>query len=303
MTSEIHVLACSNAGFFQHLAVMLVSLLSNNPQARFNLVVVTGDGPSEERRKLERTMARFPQARFTIRDFSPSKALGLYTPGPYTTDNYARLWVADFFGPDVDRVLYLDADMVVVGDIDDLWQFDLQGKLLGAVDIPGSTRWQELGMPGEYGYFNSGLLLFDLEQWRRTDALARVLAKLKEYGEALNDVDQDGLNLALYRDRMPLPYKFNVVTPFYRPSHDLQLSPHDIAAIHRDARIVHFNGQSRPWSYHSRHPRKKDYYTCLAMTEWRGFIPPDRTLADILRKAVAPLIPDILKRHLRPLLE
>ncbi len=303
MTETIAIMVCSNAGFFQHVGVMLVSLLSNNPAAQFDIVLVTGAGPSDERHKLERTIARFPAARFAIRDFTPPKTLGLYTPGPYTTDNYARLWVADFFGPEVDRALYLDADMVVLGDIGELWRTDLAGKLLGAVDIPGSTRWRELGMPGEYGYFNSGLLLFDLEQWRRTDALARVLAVLKEYGEALNDVDQDGLNICFCRERKHLDYKWNVVTPFYTPSHDLQLPAETVAAVQNDARIVHFNGRSRPWSYHSRHPRKAAYYTYLAQTEWRDFSPADRTLGDIVRKAVGPLIPTSFKRRLRPLLE
>ena len=299
MTDTINLLACSNSGFFQHLATMLASVATNAPSRCFNVVVVTGDGPGPVRDKLERSIARFLNVSLAVRQFSPDKGLGLYTPGNYTTDNYARLWVADFFGPEVDRVLYLDADMVALSDISELWAQDLEGKLFGAVDIPGSTKWRELGMPGSYGYFNSGLLLVDLAAWRRDCALERLLAVLKDSGTAFRDVDQDALNVCFHAERKTLDYKWNVITPFYFPAHDLKLSPIEVSGVRKDARIVHFNGRSRPWSYHSRHPRKPDYYKYLAMTEWRDFRPPDRTPSDIARKHLGPLVPMPVRRLLR----
>ena len=191
--------------------------------------------------------------------------------------------------------------MVVVGDISPLWRQDLGGKLLGAVDIPGSTRPAKLGMPPTYGYFNSGLLLFDLAQWRQRDALGRVLDLIRARATTFDDPDQDALNLCFYTERLALDYKWNVTTPFYRPFHDLKLSPAAIDAVKQDAKIIHFNGVSRPWSYHSRHPRKADYYHYLAETEWRDFRPADRTPVDIARKHLGPLLPKPAKRIVRSL--
>jgi len=299
---QINVLACANRAYMQHLGVMLTSLLSNNPGRPFHIVVVTGNGADGEGEKLRATLARFPGARLSMRGFKPDPTLDLPTPASYTADIYTRLWVQDFFGPEVDRVLYLDCDMVVVGDIGALWSEDLGGKLLGAVDIPGATRPAELGMPQGYGYFNSGLLLFDLARWRGDGALQRVLDLIRARGPSFADPDQDALNLCFYADRRALDYKWNVTTPFYKPSHDLRLSPAEVEAVQREARIIHFNGISRPWSYHSRHPRKPDYYRYLEQTEWRGFQPSDRTPFDMARKHIGPLLPKPAKRWLRPLL-
>ena len=111
-----------------------------------------------------------------------------------------------------------------------------------------------------------------------------------------------GINICFFADRKALSYKWNVIMAFYYPFHDLQLSEAEIASVKRNARIVHFNGKARPWSYHSRHPHKPTYYFYLAQTEWRNFTPADRTLKDVARKHLWPIIPGVVKRILRPLL-
>lgn len=301
--AEISVLACANRSYMQHLAVMLVSLVVNTPGRRFNVVVICGAGAWEERDKLAATMARFPAVKLAIRTFTPEPGLSLPTPAAYSLDIYTRLWVGEFFAPEVDRVLYLDSDIVVVGDIGPLWDHDLGGKLLGAVDIPGSNRPPLLGMAPEHGYFNSGLLLIDLARWRRTGAQERVLNLVRQRGSEFRDPDQDALNLAFCDDRLKLDYKWNAITPFYRKKNELQLAPAVTEAVRAEVRVVHFNGTSRPWSYHNRHPRKADYYKYLALTEWRDFKPVDHTPLNIARKHLGPMLPASAKRLLKPLLD
>ena len=53
---------------------------------------------------------------------------------------YARLY-SDVFFPDLDRLLYLDADTIVLADLSELWRTDLQGRVVGAIRDPGSRRW------------------------------------------------------------------------------------------------------------------------------------------------------------------
>ena len=212
----ITILACTNRKYFQHAGVMLASMLANSPASRFEIVVVSGDGTAAERGKLERTLAQFANARLTIRDFHLDR--GLHTPAAYSPDIFTRLWVEDFFGPEVERVLYLDSDMVVLADIAGLWDTPLEGKLLGAVDIPGATKPQKLGTPVGEGYFNSGVLLIDLARWRAIGARAQVLAVLAERGTEFDDPDQDALNICFHADRKRLDYRWNVITPFYRRS-------------------------------------------------------------------------------------
>ena len=196
-------------------------------------------------------------------------------------------------------MLYLDSDLIVVGDIRELWDIDLGGRLLAAATIPGSTKCDFLSIPECYGYFNSGVMVTDLRQWRETRAIDEVVAFMAANPDKLTDVDQDALNACFYKRRAKLPYIWNVISPFYFAYHPLGLSQEEVETIRRDARIVHFNGASKPWSYMSKHPRRADYLSYLKLSEWRDYVPPDRTLYNMTKKKMAQFLPRWLVRALR----
>jgi lipopolysaccharide biosynthesis glycosyltransferase len=288
---KIHLLLCCNRNYSQHLCVLLFSLLMNNTQHSFDIVVVSREplGPDED--LIRKSLSRFERFNLRFVMFQTPPELILPLRLHYTLDAYTRIWIADFFPEDVSRVLYLDVDMLAVGDITALWQADLEGHLIGAVTIPGSTRCALLGIPEVTGYFNSGVLLFDLAQWRQTDAVTEVVRYIAANPDKLLDADQDALNACFFARRKPLPYIFNVISPFYFPHHDLGISDEALMEIRRQAVIVHFNGVMKPWHYLSRHPRAGDYYRCLRMTEWRNYVPSDRTPLNIVKRIVIGLLP------------
>ncbi len=285
----------TNSAFLQHVGVCLTSLLVNNPDLSFEIVVVGRSGETLDQDRLHRSLARFPNQSLRFCEFIPPRDVVLLTTDFYTIETWARLWVGEFFGPEVQRVLYLDGDMVVVGSVAALWGIDLGGALLGAVDIPGSEGIARLGLPAEEGYFNAGMLVIDLAQWRDTNALKTVLDFLSAHPEMIQTVDQDALNACFHSRRKCLDYTWNVVRPFFREPLVLPLARAEIEAVRREAVIIHYNGISKPWSYLCDHPRRDEYQKYLRMTEWRDFIPPDRTPLNRLRKALSPMLPAPLK--------
>jgi lipopolysaccharide biosynthesis glycosyltransferase len=303
--SRVHLLLCSNALYLQHLAVCLTSLLANNPDLFFDIVVVGRATEELDEAKLRRSLARFPGQSLSFRRFTPpaDRLLPLNPRAHYTLDNWSRLWVEEFFANDVDRVLYLDSDIVVVGKVAPLWSADLDGALLGAVDIPGSERGViNLAMRAEDGYFNSGVLLIDLKQWRETRALETVLDYVEAYPERMmRDVDQEALNACFHGRRKRLEYKWNVMGAFFREPVALPLARAEIESVRQEARVIHFNGNSKPWSYFCDHPRKAEYEKYLRMTEWRDFVPEDRTVVNRLRKHLSPIVPEKTKTALKAL--
>jgi lipopolysaccharide biosynthesis glycosyltransferase len=302
-SSCVHLLMCSNALFLQHSAVCLVSLLINNPDLFFDIVVVGRASERLDEHKLRRSLGRFPNHLLSLHEFTPPD--GLHLPlnprAHYTLDNWTRVWVEGFFPQDVDRVLYLDSDIVALGNIAPLWRTDLDGALFGAVDIPGSQQGVEkLGMRIEDGYFNSGVLLIDLQQWRETGALQTVLDYISANpGRLVFTLDQDALNACFTARRKRLDYKWNAIWPFFRDPVELPLSTAEIERVRREALIIHFNGGLKPWSYFCDHPHQADYQKYLAMTEWRDFVPADRTPLNILHKHVAEFLPKDVKRLLK----
>jgi lipopolysaccharide biosynthesis glycosyltransferase len=207
--------------------------------------------------------------------------------------------MADFFPASVGKVLYLDSDMIVTGDIGELWRADLGEAVLGAVTIPGSTRCAVLGIPEEYGYFNSGVLVVDLARWRSEEVFARLIDHLVANTDKIVDPDQDVLNACLYDRRLALPYIYNAISPFFFDYHPMGMSEDEIATVREQARIVHFNGASKPWSYLCRHPRRVDYWRYLARTEWRDDEPEDRNFANWTKKTFGPLVPEALRNYVR----
>jgi lipopolysaccharide biosynthesis glycosyltransferase len=295
----MHVLLCCNALYFQHLSVVITSLAEHTTTRTINVVVAIEQDSPEGISKLQGTLRRFPHLTVSFRVFRPGPELQLPVRAHYTRDIYTRLWIADFFDATVDRVLYLDCDMVIVGSLEQLWTAPLDGRTLGAVSIPGSTRCPMFGIPEVFGYFNSGVLLVDLARWRQIGAFQRVLEYILQNRAALIDPDQDALNATLYDERTKLDYIWNVTSPFYFDYHDLRLSPTEVRRVQQQARVIHFNGASKPWSYFSRHPRRGDYYRILRLTAWRDFRPPDRTPLNRLRRLAGMLLPDIVKRRLK----
>ena len=292
---------CTNALFLQHAAVCLASLLTNNSELFFDIVIVERVTEDLDKEKLRRSVASFSNHSLQFRKFAPpAKLLLPLEPGAhYTIDTYTRLWLAEFFPEDVDRVLYLDADIVVVGSIAPLWRVDLAGALMGAVDIPGSDQGvRRLGMRLEDGYFNAGVIVTDLKQWRATRAEEVVLDYIRANPERIA-YDQDALNACFYTRTKRLDYKWNVIRPFFREPLALPLERAEIEAIRRDALIIHFNGSSKPWSYFSDHPRRDEYEKYLQMTEWRDYVPPDRTPLNMLRKGLSAILPDRVKGLLK----
>jgi lipopolysaccharide biosynthesis glycosyltransferase len=283
-TASVSILMCTNALFLQHTAVCLASLLANNPDSFFDIVIVRRATEELNEEKLRRSLAGFSNHRLTFQKFTPPAGLllPLLAHTHYTIDTYTRLWLGEFFPEQIDRVLYLDADIVVVGSIAQLWNTDLGGALMGAVDIPGSDQGvRRLGMRLEDGYFNAGVLLIDLPQWRATRGEITVLDYIRANPERVS-YDQDALNACFRSRTKQLDYKWNV--------------------IRRDARIIHFNGGTKPWSYFCDHPRRAEYERYLRMTEWRNYVPPDRTPMNMVRKGISAMTPAPVKRLLKTMI-
>ena len=296
--TTIPTLFCINPNYAQHLAVSLVSLLENNPRLFFDVVVVFSGDLGDAEARLRRSLASYENVALRLTSFTPPSTMNLPLRAHYSLDCYTRLWIAEFFPGHIDRVLYLDSDLIVAGPIDELWATDLGRNILGAVTIPGSDRNALLGIPPEYGYFNSGVLLIDLAAWRREGIADRIFDFIREEPEKCIDADQDSFNGCLYDRRLALPYIWNIITPFYFDYHALGISETERRAARDRARIVHFNGASKPWSYMSRHPRKADYYKYLRKTDWRAFTPKDRTLINRIKKGVSAILPTSVRNLL-----
>jgi len=170
---------------------------------------------------------------------------------------YQRLVIADYLPTDISTILYLDADLLVLGNIEELRDVELDNMAVGAVQdmvIPtvssplGLSKHKEMGISPAAHYFNAGVLLMDLTMWRKERISQKTISYL-EKSEQIGFMDQDALNAILHSSWKPLHYRWNVVGSvagrrFFDPQH-LDREQYDEAV--RMPGIVHFGGYLKPW--------------------------------------------------------
>lgn len=189
---------------------------------------------------------------------------------------WLRFLLPDLLDASIDRVLYLDADTLVVDDLGGLATFDLGDAPIAAVAnvmVPGDEeRLRRLGVRGER-FLNSGVLLLDLDALRSRPLVDELEATVVALGDDLAWPDQDVLNVIFDGSWHELHPRYNAQNSFHEwpEAAGAALGPGRLAEAVADPAIVHFEGPRvcKPWHVLNRHPRRDDHRAVLARTPWR----------------------------------
>jgi len=180
------------------------------------------------------------------------------------------------------RVLYLDADTIIVDRLDNLWRTALDDQPVAAVANPlyptmDRSFLTPLGIETA-GYFNSGVLLFNLDVWRQENLTDRVLDAGASLGRQ-EWPDQNALNLVL-RDRwVRLAPRWNTQnTVFDLPARRLPFTRAEVVAARKRPAVLHFIGPYKPWHYRCKHRFLGTYWQHLRQTPWAQRSVEGRTL-------------------------
>ncbi len=187
------------------------------------------------------------------------------------------MMIADLVPEAVEKIIYLDVDLLVCEDIDGLWNIDLGTFPLGAIPdygILASSRLRKqktlvLELTDSYSYFNSGVLIIDVKEWRINGYGQKVLELAKK--EKLPHHDQDALNKIFMNKWYKIPLCWNVIPPiFYLFSKILFNAKFRQAAIEAKAKpaIIHYAGRYKPWEFKRYCGFNDKYYNYLAETEF-----------------------------------
>ncbi len=192
----------------------------------------------------------------------------------------ARLFLGELLPPEVKRVLYMDSDTVTCGSLKHLEELDLKGHVLGAVieATMNRRRRKAIGLEKE-PYVNSGVLLVDVEKWRRERMGEKVLEFYRGRGGALFCPDQDAINGAVKGRVLILSPKYNFFTQcWYYPYRVLKRlcapAPFVPEKVFNDAcahpAVIHYLGEVRPWRRGNGHRYEHFYHDFLARTPYAG---------------------------------
>ena len=208
---------------------------------------------------------------------------------------YARLLLPSML-PNLDKVIYLDCDLVVCKDLQSLWETDVNDM---AVAMAPDLWYQDKGTLSRLGidngtYLNAGVIVMNLDYWRENDIRNKVLSFIAEKGSKLTYLDQDALNVILQNVRRQLSVKYNV-TPYYF-HRNLDNYPEEMHEEIREARIdpvvFHYLGPVKPWSLGCYLPCKKIFMKYQKASGWRHF-----TIQKyVFKRIIYTLIPQMKKK-------
>jgi lipopolysaccharide biosynthesis glycosyltransferase len=215
----------------------------------------------------------------------------------FTTAAYARLLIPEVLPQSVDRALYMDCDLVVRRCIGELYDSDLTGCVARAVPDTGCafvscpwgvTGWFDLGLsPSDYN-FNTGVMVMDLDAWRRDGIGRAAITYAREHaqrgGEHPLNVDQEALNATAGRRVLPVNPRWNQQGELFQPACAavMPYSEEVIAQLRSDPWVIHYSNEAKPWKFGCPHPWTQEWFSNLDQTEFKGWRPAGPTKAQVI---------------------
>lgn len=271
-----NIVCIADEAYAQHTAVMLASLFAHNRDKLFRVFLMTYTMSSETKRRLGEVVNGHGELHILEDDYKESGIDALRTE---TTDKvwnpimYLKLLIPQKLPQDVEQFLFLDVDMVINHDIDELYRTDLNGNIVAACDdykFQAAHR-QRLGLKDDERYVNSGVMVIDLKAWREKEEWCPMIGFLKAYREVLNN-DQDGFAIYFREQIMLLTNRWNVTTFYFEQEPRImpQYLP-EVDELRKNPYIVHFCEPIKPWFRDCKHPYRSLYRKYLGMTPWRNY--------------------------------
>lgn len=247
----IFLLTTLDQNYLPQLQVLLTSLAVNHPRDTFVLLLLHSGIPEDALDKVQQRCKTFGYSFLPI-TVTDNLFQGAPVSRQYPKEMYYRLLASHLLPKQIKRVLYLDPDILVINPIRPLWETDLKGNLFAAAAHTGKTDLansvNQLRLGTKQNYYNSGVLLMDLDAGRREINPDEIFRYVSEHGKELILPDQDVLN-AMYSEKIfPLE---DVLWNYDARNYSNYLlrsgGEYDQNWVMEHTAILHFCGKAKPW--------------------------------------------------------
>lgn len=257
MRKEIPIFFACDDNYIPFLGTALHTLIKNaSPTYDYKAIVLNAGIKSENQKRIK----ALEQNNLKVEFFNIEKVikkhytdLALRLRDYYSVAIYYRMFIPTLF-PNYDKAIYLDADLILVGDISELYNTNIEGKLVAAIndrlvlDVPEFAAYatNAVGVAA-HEYFNSGVLVMNLKKFREDDIENKFLHLLETYNFDSVCPDQDYLNVLCRNDKVLLPIGWNKM-PLPDPTFD-----------DSTLKLLHYNSFEKPW-HHDRVLYSKEFW-------------------------------------------
>ena len=180
---------------------------------------------------------------------------------------YSKLIAMEYIPASYTKCLMIDSDLLIVGGIDSLLSIKLGEVSMGAVAdfmLPEQSG-NRIGLKNPTSYFNCGVLLVDIPNWKKMAPLSSLTVIIEQYASRIRYGDQDILNLIFEGAYVSLDHKYNHMLIVALSG----MIPNPRLGGERPA-ILHFPGQIKPWHEYAPRNLQSIYFRYAAACQWIG---------------------------------
>gem|GEM_PF-5499739 len=250
--NPLHIAFCIGDSYMPHLYACVISILVNNRNLSIKFNILSSDLSDENKSVLKNLESLFKNCSFEFYKVDKTLFNEEWLKIPHiSVETYYRYLLPQIL-TNVDKVLYLDADIIVNGDISPLKDFDMSDYIAaGAKDffIEKIGYKKNLGIPAEKEYINAGVLLLNLNQMRKESTTDLLMKYTTELSDKIEYQDQDVINVALQNRILLLNIIYNFASSNVRGESEKT----------KHAVIIHYNGPRKPWRENCKNPLRSLY--------------------------------------------
>lgn len=297
--SRIAIVCATDDNYAPYCGVMLTSVLENNKDREVSAYILIDKPLQEIQQKRFKQLSDKYSARieFVLVDKSFFEKFPIKGDEKnvkhWSIVTYYRLYAEELLPKDVDKVLYLDCDIIVNRPLGELFDMDWEEYAVGAVPDM-CTEWKEyydrLGYDRSKGYFNAGVLFMNLEYWRTHGIGQKCVDFLANNYDRIFNNDQDVLNVITkdckrnlpvsynYQMQLRMPYFFNTFGEEMKKDVVETNSPH----------IIHYAAELKPWmTKYYFYPFNEEWHKFKKLSPWRDIrdqLPKERRFVGFIKR-------------------
>lgn len=291
--------------------ISILSLLENNKAAKeINIYIMDNHITDANKSKLSKVVEKYGRKIqfIPMPDMKEKTGIEIDTRR-WNISTFGRLYMAGVLPETVHKVLNIDCDTIIVDSIEELWETDLTGKVVGGMLECINDRYRHnVGMKdGEY-YLNGGVIFLNLDEVRKFDYERKFTEYIVKYGDSLAYLDQDVINGTVPQDKkVKLPIRYNMLSPYFYVNYEQMLTMRRSRSFYskkeyedgvKNPVLVHFTtcylDGLRPWIKGNKHPYLQEFLRYKEMSPWK-----DVPLSEDTRKAKSKLCSWMVKHLLK----
>lgn len=292
-----HVAYACDENYIEQTMISMASLMEHNQAYEIVIYLIGNQISRKSLQKINDLVEKYRQSLVCVALDELIHGLDLILDQRHPKTIYAKLFLDQVC--DADRILYLDSDTVIMSSLEELWKMNLKDSYIAGVSMPYMAAIKKkFGLASETDYFCDGILLINLDLWRKEKIAERCRKYIEKNSGNPYMLSEGVINAVAGIHRVTLPPKYNVmsVVLLWNEKQIKQLfsvshfyTQEQIEQARKNPVIIHYLNELfiRPWYKNSDHPYRAEYVKWLVKIGM-GY-PTEKKIQSIRTKGVKTL--------------